>query len=99
MLFASATAQMALISDLLDFSRMESGNRQLVSEPFEPAAVLKDVTEMIRVAADKKAIGFESDWSALDGPDGARRRPGVPADRHQPARQRRQVHRPRRGRR
>ena len=66
-LFASATAQMALISDLLDVSRMESGNRQIVSEPFEPAAILKDVTEMIRVAADKKAIGFASDWSALDG--------------------------------
>ena len=66
-LFASATAQMALISDLLDISRMESGNRQLVSEPFEPAAILKDVTEMMRVAADKKAIGFDGDWSALDG--------------------------------
>ena len=66
-LFASATAQMALISDLLDISRMESGNRQLVSEPFEPALVLKDVTEMIRVAADKKHIGFEADWAALDG--------------------------------
>jgi signal transduction histidine kinase len=66
-LFASATAQMALISDLLDVSRMESGNRQLVSEPFEPAEILKDVTEMMRVAADKKAIGFDGDWSALDG--------------------------------
>jgi signal transduction histidine kinase len=66
-LFASATAQMALISDLLDISRMESGNRRLVSEPFEPAAILKDVTEMIRVAADKKAIGFASDWSAVEG--------------------------------
>jgi signal transduction histidine kinase len=66
-LFASATAQMALISDLLDISRMESGNRHLVSEPFEPAATLKDVSEMIRVAADKKAIGFEADWSALEG--------------------------------
>jgi signal transduction histidine kinase len=66
-LFASATAQMALISDLLDISRMESGNRLLVSEPFEPAQVLKDVTEMMRVAADKKHIGFEADWSALDG--------------------------------
>ena len=50
-LFSSAHAQMALISDLLDFSRMESGNRQLVEEPFEPAAVLKDLGEMIRVAA------------------------------------------------
>jgi signal transduction histidine kinase len=66
-LFASATAQMALISDLLDISRMESGNRRIVSEPFEPAAILKDVTEMMRVAADKKAIGFDSDWSAIEG--------------------------------
>jgi signal transduction histidine kinase len=66
-LFASATAQMALISDLLDISRMESGNRRMVSEPFEPAAILKDVTEMIRVAADKKAIVFDSDWSMVEG--------------------------------
>ena len=64
-LFTSAHAQMALISDLLDFSRMESGNRQLVEEPFEPAAVLKDLTEMIRVAVAKKGIGFESDWHTL----------------------------------
>jgi signal transduction histidine kinase len=66
-LFSSANAQMALISDLLDFSRMESGNRQLVSEPFAPVAVLKDLSEMIRVAAAKKGIGFESDWHALAG--------------------------------
>ena len=66
-LFASATAQMALISDLLDLSRLESGNRRIVSEPFEPAVILRDVTEMMRVAADKKAITFDGDWSALDG--------------------------------
>jgi signal transduction histidine kinase len=66
-LFSSANAQMALISDLLDFSRMESGNRQLVSEPFEPAAVLKDLSEMIRVAVAKKGIAFESDWHTLAG--------------------------------
>jgi signal transduction histidine kinase len=66
-LFTSAHAQMALISDLLDFSRMESGNRRLVREPFSPAAVLKDLTEMIRVAVTKKGIGFESDWTSLKG--------------------------------
>ncbi|HVL22351.1 MAG TPA: ATP-binding protein [Amaricoccus sp.] len=66
-LFSSATAQMALISDLLDISRMESGNRQISTEPFEPAGVLKDVCEMIWVAAEKKRIGFAADWSALDG--------------------------------
>lgn len=66
-LFASATAQMALISDLLDISRMESGNRALQHAPFEPAAVLKDVTEMMRVAADKKKIAFSSDFEAVCG--------------------------------
>ena len=66
MLFASANAQMALISDLLDFSRMESGNRQLVVEPFEPAAVLRDVAEMMRVAADRKAITLDGHWEPLD---------------------------------
>ena len=66
-LFTSAHAQMALITDLLDFSKMESGTRQLVWEPFSPAAVLKDLTEMIRVAVAKKNISFESDCGALTG--------------------------------
>jgi signal transduction histidine kinase len=66
-LFSSANAQMALISDLLDFSRMETGNRQLAEEPFEPAAVLKDLGEMIRVAVAKKGIAFEAEVGALAG--------------------------------
>lgn len=67
MLFTSAKAQMALISDLLDFTRIESGNRQLVMAPFEPAKVLRDVTEMIRVAADRKGIPLVVDWSGIEG--------------------------------
>ena len=66
-LFSSAHAQMALISDLLDFSRMESGNRHLIEEPFSPAVVLKDLGEMFRVAAAKKAIDFSLDYGALHG--------------------------------
>ena len=66
-LFSSAHAQMALISDLLDFSRMESGNRQLAEEPFAPSAVLRDLGEMIRVAASKRGIAFSSDVRALEG--------------------------------
>lgn len=65
-LFASAEAQMALISDLLDISRVESGNRQLVSEPFEPKRVLKELTDLIRVAAAKKGIAFASNWNTLE---------------------------------
>ncbi|MFO1209671.1 MAG: ATP-binding protein [Amaricoccus sp.] len=64
-LFASANAQMALISDLLDFSKLEGGNRQLVVEPFEPASVLRDVAEMMRVAADGKLITLDCSWEPL----------------------------------
>ena len=61
-LFSSANTQMALISDLLDFSRIESGNRQLVDEPFVPAQILGDLEEMLRVVADKKGIGLDARW-------------------------------------
>ncbi len=64
-LFGSANAQMALISDLLDFSRIEGGNRQLVEEPFAPAGILKDVSDMMRVAADEKGIGLDARWDAV----------------------------------
>lgn len=67
MLFTSANAQMALISDLLDFSRVESGNRQLVLAPFQPAGVLRDVTDMIGVAADSKGIGLKGRWRQMEG--------------------------------
>ena len=66
-LFASATTQMSLISDLLDLSRMECGNRPLTEAPFDPAAVLKELADMMRVAATKRRIAFEADWSALAG--------------------------------
>ncbi|TPE51402.1 sensor histidine kinase [Amaricoccus solimangrovi] len=66
-LFSSANTQMALISDLLDLSRIENGNRELSSEPFEPAAILRDVSDMIRVAAAKKGVGFTADFDALTG--------------------------------
>jgi signal transduction histidine kinase len=63
-LFGSTNAQMALISDLLDFSTIEGGNRQLVEEPFEPAQILKDLTDMMRVSADEKGIGLVAHWDA-----------------------------------
>ena len=66
-LFSSANTQMALISDLLDFSRIESGNRQLVNEPFVPAQILSDLEEMLRVVADKKGIGLDARWDPRGG--------------------------------
>ncbi|MER2509262.1 MAG: ATP-binding protein [Amaricoccus sp.] len=66
-LFSSANTQMSLISDLLDLSRIEIGSRHLIVEPFQPAAVLKDLVDMMRLAATRRRIGFEADWRALDG--------------------------------
>lgn len=66
-LFSSANTQMALISDLLDLSRIESGNRLLSSAPFEPALILRDVAEMIRVAAAKKGIAFDAECGGIAG--------------------------------
>lgn len=59
-LFSSANTQMALISDLLDLSRIEHGNRTLSAAPFRPGPILRDVTEMMRVAAGKKALTFNA---------------------------------------
>lgn len=62
----SGNAQMALISDLLDWTKLEGGNRRIVAEPFEPAEVLRDVSEMIRVAAARKNIRFDCDLRAVE---------------------------------
>jgi signal transduction histidine kinase len=67
LLMSSATAQMSLISDLIEVSRMDSGNRKSESVPFAPEAVLGEVTDMMKVAASKKGIRLETDWEELDG--------------------------------
>ena len=63
----SATAQMSLISDLIDVSRIDSGNRKLESVPFAPEVVLGEVTDMMNVAASRKGIRLEADWDELEG--------------------------------
>jgi signal transduction histidine kinase len=64
---ASADAQLALINDLLDITRMESGNRELERTPFAPAHTLGQVVELMRPGADRKGLRFEADLAALDG--------------------------------
>lgn len=66
-LFSSAQTQLSLITDLLEFSQIEGGARHLVVEPFRPTATLRDVGEMMRLAAERKGIGFEVDTRALAG--------------------------------
>jgi signal transduction histidine kinase len=64
---ASADAQLALINDLLDITRMESGNRELDRLPFAPAATLLQVLDLMRPAAARKGLRLETDIAGLSG--------------------------------
>ncbi|MDO5111079.1 MAG: response regulator [Clostridia bacterium] len=55
---------LALINDILDMSRIESGKLQLRSEPFDMAELLSAINEIIAVQAGSKAIHFESVFHA-----------------------------------
>ena len=66
-LASSADTQMSLISDLLDLTRMESGNRQLQIARFEPARVVRDTVEMVRPLARDKNLALELELAPLDG--------------------------------
>ncbi|PIY73941.1 MAG: hypothetical protein COY86_03665 [Rhodobacterales bacterium CG_4_10_14_0_8_um_filter_70_9] len=63
-LTASANTQMSLISDLLDLTQIETGNRRLEAAPFEPAAVIREVADLIRPAATGKGLTLEVDVDA-----------------------------------
>ncbi|MFO1219740.1 MAG: response regulator [Burkholderiaceae bacterium] len=45
-----------LIADLVDLSRVEAGKLDLASQPFEPAAVVHDVVQLLQSAAREKSI-------------------------------------------
>ncbi len=64
---SSADAQLALINDLLDITRMESGNRALERQPFAPARTLQQVIELMRPVASGKGLALFSDIATLDG--------------------------------
>lgn len=60
----SAETQMSLISDLLDLTQIETGNRRLETAPFEPAAVIREVVDLIRPATTEKGLALEVDMDA-----------------------------------
>jgi signal transduction histidine kinase len=66
-LSSSADMQMSLISDLLDLTKIESGNRALTIERFEPALVLRDIIELVRPQTCGKTLEVGTDLEALDG--------------------------------
>jgi signal transduction histidine kinase len=52
---------LAMIDDILDFSKMESGSLRVVREPFDPRAVLADGMASISPAAQNKGLTLSSD--------------------------------------
>ncbi|MDH3668299.1 MAG: ATP-binding protein [Paracoccaceae bacterium] len=64
----SAEAQMRIIEDLVDISRIESGTASLDLVPFRPDEELRNVVDLLRLDADKKDLNFafQTDIEAID---------------------------------
>ncbi|HTD89224.1 MAG TPA: response regulator, partial [Burkholderiales bacterium] len=52
----SGNTLLTVINDVLDFSKMESGNMQLELQPFEISRCIEDVFSIVAVAAQKKDL-------------------------------------------
>jgi signal transduction histidine kinase/DNA-binding response OmpR family regulator len=68
----SAHYLLALINDILDYSKLESGRFELEKTPFRPAALLAEVLQTVQPLVEKKGIslqeeGFESLPPVLQG--------------------------------
>lgn len=64
----NAKSQSQLIEDLLDFSRIISGNVRLDVEQVEPVAVAEAAVNVVRPAADAKNISLEAILDPKAGP-------------------------------
>ncbi len=52
-----------LLTQLLDYSRLESGQEKVVNAPFDAASVLNELRESLRLLADERGL-----WIRADGP-------------------------------
>jgi signal transduction histidine kinase/CheY-like chemotaxis protein len=64
----NARAQMRLIADLLDVSRIVAGTMQVEMQVVEPVAVIRAALETVRPAAESKGITLTSNVDAEAGP-------------------------------
>jgi len=56
----SSDSLLSVIGDILDYSKIEAGEMQFESIPFEPQAVLEEVVKMFEVSASQKGLVIES---------------------------------------
>jgi len=55
---------LALINDVLDVARIESGRVEVESAPFDLGNLIRDITDMMSVRADEKRLTLEFDQSS-----------------------------------
>jgi PAS domain S-box-containing protein len=69
---------LSLVNDILDFSKLEAGQVELDPQPFDPAALLSETTQMLAVQATNKGLAWRTEISGelprLILADGARLR-------------------------
>jgi signal transduction histidine kinase/CheY-like chemotaxis protein len=52
----SASSLLGILNDILDYSKLEAGRVDLVEAPFDPRALLDDVTDLFAVKAEEKGL-------------------------------------------
>ena len=53
---------LALLNDILDLSKIESGRLEVENVTFSPVAVVRDVERLMRVRAEAKGVGFHVEF-------------------------------------
>ena len=59
---------LALINDILELSRIEAGQARLVTESLDIGELLREVGDMVRLAAERKGLNLQIDCPALPPP-------------------------------
>ncbi|MBI5109050.1 MAG: PAS domain S-box protein [Rhodocyclales bacterium] len=61
----SGNALLAIVNDILDFSRIEAGKLQIDAEPMSLRAAIRSVVDILTPAASKKNLSFYANVSSL----------------------------------
>jgi signal transduction histidine kinase/CheY-like chemotaxis protein len=57
----SASSLLGILNDILDFSKLEAGRVDLINAPFDPRALVDDVTDLFAVRAEEKGLDLAVD--------------------------------------